>query len=315
MKRPFFKHPRISGEHEPLAGNIDEQKPLSILDDGVFKAMLTANSEESREALKSLLSACTHREVRAVKVINNELNPPHLDAKSARLDVHVTFNDGEIADLEMQVKKTGDDLKTRAEAYTAMLLSSQTKKGNLYKEVRRVYQIFFLNCVLFPNSAKLPRRYSYYEEEEHDRLSNVTEIIFYEFPKLERKVQELLESGGNYKTLSEEVKWCIFMRYRHEKNAVSLINELCREEEGIMFAEKALTKVSRDYRKYARNMAIIKNSMDYASDTYYKGKIEGETIGYERANLEIARKMKARGHPFAEIAEDTGLSEETVAHL
>jgi 3-phenylpropionate/cinnamic acid dioxygenase small subunit len=30
------------------------------------------------------------------------------------------------------------------------------------------------------------------EEEEHDRLTDATEIIFYEMPKLEQRVQDML---------------------------------------------------------------------------------------------------------------------------
>ena len=97
-----------------------------------------------------------------------------------------------------------------------------------------------------------------------------------------------------------------------------------------MHAEKTLTKVSRDYKKFARNMAILKNSMDRASDIFnakQEGKAEGETtgkaiglaegeiIGYERANFEIARKMKKAGRPFSEIMEFTGLPAEIIEKL
>jgi len=316
MRRPFYKWPRISGDTE----HFDEEKmflekPLSILKDGVFKAMLTAYSEDSREALRSLLSACTHREIIDFQVINNDLNPAHLAAKTSRLDVHVIFNDGEIADLEMQVQKTNDDLKARAEVYAAVLLSAQTKKGSRYKDVKRVYQIFFLNCILFPQSKKLSRRYSYREEEEHDRLSDITEIIFYELPKLRKRVWEILKGKVSPETLSGEEKWCIYMKYRHEKRVSELIRELCHEEEGIMYAEKVVTKVSRDYLKYAREVAEIKNRMDRASEEYYTGVAEGKTAGYKQANIEIAQKMKAAGRPIKEIAEFTGLSAETIANL
>ena len=92
---PFFNRPRLSGELKRLAReNAMNGKPLSVLDDVVFKAMLTTDSDDSREALRSLLSACTRREVSDVQVRNNDIPPAHLAAKSARLDVHVTFNDG-----------------------------------------------------------------------------------------------------------------------------------------------------------------------------------------------------------------------------
>ncbi|MDR2701637.1 MAG: hypothetical protein LBB72_04320 [Spirochaetaceae bacterium] len=97
------------------------------------------------------------------------------------------------------------------------------------------------------------------------------------------------------------------MRYRHEKRASELIKELCHKEAGIMYAEKAVTKVSRDYLRYARKMAEIKNSMDKASRDYDRGMSKGKT--------EIAQKMKIAGRPSNEIAEFTGLSTEIIANL
>ena len=255
FSRSQFKYKR---ELKKLAmKNAASGEPLKVLEDIVFKAMLGSDTEDSREALRSLLSACTHREITSVRLANNDLIPAHLEAKSSRLDVHVTFNDGEAADLEMQVDISDDDLKARAELYTALLLAAQSKKGKHYEEAKRVYQIFFLNCVLFPQSDKLPRRYGYREEKEHDRLNDLTEIIFYEMPKLERRVQDYLGGKINAENLSEEEKWCMFMKYHHEEQAGKLIEDICRNEEGIMRAEKTVNGISRDYLKAAREMAII----------------------------------------------------------
>ena len=314
-----FIRPRLSTELKRMAReNAAQGKPLSVMDDLVFKAMLTSDTDDSREALRSLLSACTHREISEVKVVNNELLPPHLDAKSARLDVNVTFNDGEAADLEMQIGKSDDDLAARSALYAAMLLSAQSKKGNPYKAIKRVYQIFFLNCVLFPQSNKLPRRYHYREETEHDKLTEAVEIIFYEMPKLEQQVRAVAEGKNRVKTLREEEKWCIYMKYRHEERVEPLIKELCREEEGIMRAERALSKVDRDYAKYIRDMNIAKNRMDRASDIYnsrLEGIKEGKAEGKAEANLEIARKMKTMGDSTEKVHIITGLPAEIIEKL
>ena len=290
--------------------NAAHGKPLCVMDDLVFKAMLAADSNESREALRHLLSACTRRQVASVRVLNNELIPSHLKAKSVRLDVNASFNDGEVADLEMQMNKSDDDLKTRAAIYAAMLLSSQTKRGEPYRKTKRVYQIFFLNCILFPESEKLPRRYSYREEQEHDRLTEAVEIIFYELPKMETRVRQYFEGKISNITLSEDEKWCIYMKYRAEEGAEPLIEELCRKEEGLMWAERALSKVDRDYAKYMRHMNILKNSMDQASREY-----NAREEGRNDEKLEIARKMKKAGRPLNEIIEFTGLSSETIEGL
>ncbi|GHV96628.1 hypothetical protein AGMMS50293_29480 [Spirochaetia bacterium] len=315
--------------------NVAQGKILNIMNDTVFKAVFTDDTEDSREALRLLLSSCTHREISRVQVMNSELLPDYLAGKSSRLDVHATFNDGDAANLEIQIDKSGDDLKARAAFYAARLLSAQAKKGETYGEIKRVYQIFFLNCVLFPQSDKLPRRYFMMEEDEHDKLNEVMEIIFYEMPKLEQKVQEYFagEKELRRENLQREEKWCIYMKYRHEAKAQGLIAELCREE-GIMQAERALTKVSRDYEKWARTLYREKAEMDYRSGMYTarkegiaegkvvgiaEGKVagiaEGSAKGYEQASFEIARKMKARGRPLGEIIEDTGLAPEIVEKL
>jgi predicted transposase/invertase (TIGR01784 family) len=341
----FLNRQRLSKNLKKLARE-NAGKPLSVMDDIVFKAMLGSDNEDSREALRSLLSACIRREVTSVRVANNELIPAHLDAKSSRLDVHVTFNDGESADLEMQMGKSDDDLKSRAALYSAMLIAGQSHKGGTYKEIKRVYQIFFLNCILFPQSEKLPRRYSYREETEHDRLTEVTEIIFYEMPKLEQRLQAFLAESADIHSLREDEKWCMYMGYRHEERTARLMEQFYREEAGIMRAELAVEKISRDYQKYARQMAITKNKMDRAQARYdgrqeglaeghaeglekgiaeglekgiaegkAKGLAEGRAEGIAKEKLAIAQNLKKMGLPVPQIAEVTGLSPETIEQL
>jgi hypothetical protein len=70
----LFKRYRFSRELKKLAKeNAAQGKPLCVMDDIVFKSMLTSDTEDSRQALRHLLSACTRREVSNVKVTNNEL--------------------------------------------------------------------------------------------------------------------------------------------------------------------------------------------------------------------------------------------------
>ena len=276
--------------------------PLSIMDDIVFKLVLGSNNEDSREALRSLLSACTGREIYKVRVSNGELLPTHLKGKTARLDVHVTFNDGESADLEMQAGTSGDSLQARAEFYASMLLAGQQIRGKPYRAIKRVYQIFFLNDVLFHGSEKLPRRYQYREEIEHDRLSNVTEIIFYELPKLAHRLEDFLSGKIDLESLTSEERWCLYIRYRHDESAVELLRLLCWKEEGIMRAEISAARVSRDYEKYARKMAEIKNSMDHAQELD-DAEIRGRQIGHKEI-IQMLKNGKSREEIIKEFGSD-----------
>ena len=88
-----------------------------------------------------------------------------------------------------------------------------------------------------------------------------------------------------------------------------------------MKAERAVTKISRDYRKFARNMAIMKNSMDRASDIYnarMEGKAEGLAEGeikLTKRNYEIAKKALAKGLSIETIQEITGLTEDIIKEM
>jgi predicted transposase/invertase (TIGR01784 family) len=107
------------------------------------------------------------------------------------------------------------------------------------------------------------------------------------------------------------------MKYRHEGRAAKLIEELYREE-GIMRAEKAVKGISRDYLKFAREMAIMKNSMDLAQereDSHEEGRREGHAEGRTEKTLEIARKMKGMGDSAERVHAITGLPTETIEQL
>jgi len=330
MKNIFHHLKSLNEQRRFFKEKAEQGQPLSILDDHVFKYTLASDTEDSREALRSLLSACIHREISSVEILNNELLPVYMGAKSPRLDVRVEFNDGEQADLEMQVRNTEDNLKDRASQYITLLQAGQVKRGKQYNETERVYQIFFLNFVLFPGSEKVPRRYGYREEKENDLLTDKTEIIFYELPKLEQRIIDYFEGKAGVELLPEDEKWCIFMKCRHEQEAKPLINELCSMEEGIMRAEKQVRKLSRsEKRYYTVEMDRLKDKVDLFSRQQFahdkglaEGRAEGLAEGREegrqellKEKLTIARNLLAEGSTPEFIQKITGLSLDEIAKL
>ena len=96
------------------------------------------------------------------------------------------------------------------------------------------------------------------------------------------------------KTLPTEQKWCIYFKYRVEEGMEPLIDELRREEEGIMRADRALKKIERDREKRARaifwdNQRLVRNSDMRAA------KEEGLMEGGKTKQEEIARNALAEG--------------------
>jgi predicted transposase/invertase (TIGR01784 family) len=290
-------------------------KPLNLMLDYVFKAVFTGNDADSREALRKLLSDCTHRTVTKMRIRNNEILPERSEGKTVRFDIHVNFNDGEAADIEMQLQTSGDDIKARASLLAARLLSGQSRRGSKYRHIKRVYQIFFLNFILFPENAdgstpisgKIPRRYVTTEKEEHDQLNDLTEIIFYEFPKLDAFVRAYNEGKESLETLPEEAKWCIFIKYENDETAKKLITDICKENKGIMMAEQALNRVSFREWHWARALSREIGRMDYESGlsaAREDGFADGESAGSEKERqkaMEAAKQMKADGFTVEQI--------------
>jgi predicted transposase/invertase (TIGR01784 family) len=251
--------------------NADQKKRLNLLQDVVFKDVFSADDDDSRTALRRLISVCSHREVSDVRVLNTEINPEYVAGKVIRFDVHAVFNDGEAADLEMQVGHE-DDIRPRAAYYVSRLLSGQARVGTDYQSLKRVYQVFFFNGTLFPDSALFPRRYHLVEDTEHDVLSDLMEVLIYELGKLEGKIQAIVEGREEVKNLSAEEKWCIYLKCHGDKDKAGLIQELAGEDEGLMSTERVLDKVSQDYDEWARALFWEKAEMNYNSG---RGAVKG----------------------------------------
>jgi predicted transposase/invertase (TIGR01784 family) len=284
--------------------NVRQGLALDPLSDIVFKTLFTANNHDSREACRSLLSACTRRPVVSLSVKNNELLPEILTGKTIRLDAHLAFNDGEKADLEMQMHRTSDDLKARALVCASRLLSAQPLRGEDYRKIKRVYQIFFLNFELFPGSDKIPRRYVMLEEEERDELTNLVTVIFYELPKLEQTVRDCAAGKQDIQTLPDELKWGIYFKYRNEHGMGAVIEELCRGEEGIMHAEKALKKLSLSEKLWWWKYALDKRRNDYASamdGARDEGLAEGEAKGRKETEAKYQPIVEAKDREIEEL--------------
>ena len=70
--------------------------------DSTFKGIFTQETEDSKLALKTFISAVVGREVKNVILKPNE---PHKDSptqKAMSYDISVEFDNGEISDIEMQ---------------------------------------------------------------------------------------------------------------------------------------------------------------------------------------------------------------------
>lgn len=115
-------------------------KLIPLKGDASFKMFLSGPSPESNACLRYLLSALTCRDVAKAKVTNAELLPEYAKGKMPRMDVNCEFNDGQKADIELQLTKADDDQKLRSLYYACKLYAGSLKQGAKYRSAPSVYR-------------------------------------------------------------------------------------------------------------------------------------------------------------------------------
>ena len=256
---------------------MEKTKPFRMLNprlDANFKAIFTQDSEDSRKALKSFLSAAIGRRVESVTVVKND-EPRHYELqRGVSYDINCTFDDGEKAQIEMQSRDEGYEYGKRAEYYAARLVSSVVDVGNDWGEVPQVYQISVLNFKFDKTNKNPVHHYIMCDKTDGAKLSERINVIFMELPKLPE-----INNSEEAKNLPSVLKWCKFLKEADNPKKQDLISELVKEEDGLMAAEKTLSKINMDEWRW-----II------------QGQIEGRKRDYTSGLLAAERRGIAKGH-------------------
>lgn len=132
-------------------------KIASLLADCAFKYVFTRDDSRSRENLRQLMSTLIGKELQKAEPLTNEVSAssqPQTE-KSSRFDVRVVMDDGDEADVEVQLWTEKDDYAKRLSYYGARLYASQAIKGAMYRDLKKCYQIIISKECIFPNTSWL----------------------------------------------------------------------------------------------------------------------------------------------------------------
>ena len=281
---------------------MENRKPFRMLNprlDANFKAIFTQDSEDSRKALKSFLSAAIGRKVESVTVVKND-EPRHYELqRGVSYDINCTFDDGEKAQIEMQSRDEGYEYGKRAEYYAARLVSSVVDVGDDWGEVPQVYQISVLNF-RFDRTNKNPvHHYILCDKTDGAQLSERINVIFMELPKLPE-----INNCEEARNLPSILKWCKFLKEADNPKKQDLISELVKEEDGIMAAEKTLSKINMDEWRWIIQGHIEGRKRDYTSGLLAaenRGIAKGELRGARQAAIANARNFLIKSSLTAEM--------------
>ena len=264
---------------------------LSPLYDSTFKTIFTQETEESNLALKSLISAILGRQILTVTVKNNEPPKETSKQKSMTFDVSVEFNDGELADIELQTHKEEYDYGMRAEIQAARLLTNTAKRKSKW-ESEKVYQISILNFQ-YKNDDNREMRWYNMADSFGEKLNDRLNIIFIDLVTIRKLCNKTPE-----KELSPLEKWGLFFSYVDHENKKDLINTIVKSEEGIMAADKIVKEMSKaDNNWYIQNSIWVakRDENTRKAIAHEKGLAEGRAEGRAEGLAEGRAKGRAEG--------------------
>ena len=286
--------------------------------DGTFKAIFTQDTDDSRNALRSFLSAMIDRTVTEVTVRENESAENFEGQKGIRYDINCMFDDGTRAQVEMQGFDRKYDYGKRAEYYVARLVSSVAVKGDEWDDLPKSYQITVMDFKYDKSNDDPLHRFTLTDIKDGARLSDTINVIFLELPKL-----PIIDDKTDIKTLPSVIKWGTFFKEADNPKRQDLISELIKTDGGIMGAEKTLDKITEDGWRWFDEAYNQSFRIDYVSSMNACRREGKEEKAIEDARNLLAMKVlsheqisQAIGLPLEKIAEISAeLATETVNNI
>ena len=297
---------------------------MPLYNDYVFHRIYGSDTEESKAALIGLLNIILERKddpIRHIEITNPIDLGEWMPDKDTTMDIKAKTDSGELLTIEMQVDKL-TYYRNRALFYGGRLVNSSLKSGEPYDKMRKSIVVSIINPKLFPKEIGCHSIFDVREQNTGHRLCDRLEFHFLELGKVDpRKPIE---------KMTQIEKLAVYLRYANDENYKDSVQEICGSEEEIVMAENLYRKVTQEEKEAAWAESRFYYQLEYATEMKAarekglaeglaegraEGRSEGEAAGAAQKQREIAKSMKAKNIPTADIAEITGLSAEEVEVL
>lgn len=265
---------------------------LNPLNDFLFKKLF--GEEHDQELLIGLLNAILDSDIVSLRIDKENLERINEDDKLGILDIKARTGTGEKINIEVQLLNQ-KNMVPRTLFYWSKLFVEGFQSGSSYKMLQKAITINILGFKLMELSKEgFHSTFSLLEMKSMNRLTNLLEIHFIEFPKFEEIMYDLNNPLH---------RWLLFLREDIPEN---LLREVRRMDGILNQAEEKLLRLSAD------------------SETRREYELREKALSDERSRLEDARDMGiltvvksllASGMPLAEAAKHTPYSVEELKIL
>ena len=274
------------------------------LADVLFKFLF--GRPERADLFLDLLNALTFpdgdRAFTQITFIDRELSPARASGKGSRLDI-VAHLDGELVNLEVQVRHEPGYLK-RSLYYWSLLYSNSLDRRGKYVDTVRTISLNLLGFVLFPEEQDCRNSYSIRNDTSGRLLCNDLQIVYFELPK-DRKERK---TGRHPRNRLE--RWlCYLDGMRGDE-----MDRIAAIEPGI---GAALDLEREFFQSRDQRLAYIVDMMEFWDEEEISERREEAALAKGRAEgrADTARNLLRMGLELSQIAEATGLSPDEIEAL
>ena len=263
-------------------------KGVKLLYDTYFKAIM--NPDTRPERLNDFLSEILGKKIKILKVLPNESAKIAAESSLLIMDIVVQFEDGSIANVEVQ--KVGYLFSgQRSACYSSDLLLRQYKRVRLelgksftYKEIKKVYTIvlFEKSNAAFTKFSK--EQYIHRFEQKSDTGVEMDLLQEYTFICLDIFSNTIHNEGRKIESRLEE--WLVFLSQDDPDMIINLLN--CNPE-----LKKIYEEVYTICLNMERMMSMFSKELEILDRNTVKLMVDEMIEEYTKMTEEHAKKMEA----------------------
>jgi predicted transposase/invertase (TIGR01784 family) len=261
---------------------------MTLLDpknDYIFKRLFAT----APHLLTALINSVRHEEepVEVIEVLNPRIDPEELAGKFIVLDVLARGRQGQLFNIEMQVRRF-DLWSARSVYYLASTLAKQLSQGQNYDLIKPVIGIHLLDFDLFAAPAQMQQAHWCFELR--DRWQPATRLG----AELELNIIELAKADRLHKAGAQGLNaWVTFFEHWKEDSTMSQLTY-----PPVQQALEVLKDLSADdetQRKAFVRERALRDEISQLASARMEGKQEGKQEGLQEGLQEAKTKMLQSG--------------------
>ena len=304
---------------------------LTMKNDIMFKAFFSRTGNE--KFLEDFISSILGIKIKIKKVIHDaRLEQLAKEQKYGILDLDVELQNGEIVNIEMQLKDH-KNMEKRTTFYASKKITEQLGIGTFYEHLRKVIIISILDYSFIDLPEYVTKTVRVADKHREYELNNNVEYYYIELDKFRKQNPNMSYRINQWLAFIDGERGDLLEMAKKENKLVEkaeeVYNVLTGDEEVKRLAEirlmseleehSALETARQEGNKKGMEIGLKEGKQQGLKEGKQQGLKEGERQGIEKGKkekqIEIAKNMKKESIPIETIIKITGLTKSEIENI